>query len=186
MGKPLNETRRHQAAFEYYYSMGEGRSLAEVARRFGVSPTAAAGWSSAFSWGRRIAERDEIVSRFAAERAIKDAAEARAFQMKLARATQARWAQTLASGGAAVTASDFVKAAQHELLLLGKATSRSEIVSSGASNAAAAAILAAIDRVCPERCPKCGEALGVKAALASALAQAIESMSSSSPPATEG
>jgi transposase len=180
MAKPLQETRRHQAAYELYYSLGDGRNCSEVARQFQVSHTAVRGWSLAFRWQKRVQERDDIVSKIAAQKSIKDVSEAKAFQLRLTRATMARWAQQLTdkTAQASVSASDFVKAAQHELLLLGKATSRSETVSSGAANAAAAALLSVIDRVCPERCSKCGAENGIKAALAAGIAQVIDKMSS--------
>ncbi len=177
MGKPLRETRRHQSAFELYYILGQERSYAAVARQFGISQAAAGGWGSAFGWDRRVQERDRIVSEMAAGMAIEDAAKARAFQLRLTRATMARWAQTLGSGKAEVSAADFIKAAQHELLLLGKATSRSEVVSSGAAQVVINVVLAAIERVCPERCSKCGSELRIKAALSLEIASQAERLS---------
>ncbi len=68
MAKPTKETLRHSQAFEFYYLLGQDRSLEAVARKFSVSPSAAHGWSMAFSWARRVEERDREMAVKLAER----------------------------------------------------------------------------------------------------------------------
>jgi len=53
------ETLRHQEAFEYYYLLGDKRSLAQVSRKFSVSVQSTIKWSKNFNWQERITERDE-------------------------------------------------------------------------------------------------------------------------------
>jgi len=64
MGLVKKETPRHIKAFEYYYSLGDKRSIGKVARRFKVSYQGARKWGVSFNWQLRIAERD---SKFRAE-----------------------------------------------------------------------------------------------------------------------
>ena len=57
------ETLQHKEAFEYYYSLGEARSLQQVAKRFTVSETSARKWSAAFNWQERVVQRDIEISK---------------------------------------------------------------------------------------------------------------------------
>lgn len=57
----MKETLKHQQAFEYYYSLGPQRSLAEVASKFGVTRPCATQWYQRFNWERRIQERDNKI-----------------------------------------------------------------------------------------------------------------------------
>lgn len=54
----MKETLRHIEAFEYLYSLGEGRSYASVARQFNVAERNVQRWANAFDWPARIVERD--------------------------------------------------------------------------------------------------------------------------------
>lgn len=55
-------------AFEYYYSLGENRSLKQVAKKFGRKVGSIEHWSSSLGWADRIRERDlQIASEIAGE-----------------------------------------------------------------------------------------------------------------------
>ena len=54
----MKETFRHKEAFEYYYSLGEKKSITEVARKFTLSRASISKWSKAFNWQDRIIQRD--------------------------------------------------------------------------------------------------------------------------------
>jgi len=56
--KLQSETLRHRGAFNFYYLLGEKRSLQAVARKFHVSRQAIGGWSVAFNWRERVLQRD--------------------------------------------------------------------------------------------------------------------------------
>jgi len=71
------ETLRHREAFNYYYLLGEKRSRAKVARRFGVSEMAVRKWIASFDWHRRIRERDESVAQGMDKEVIASFAEAK-------------------------------------------------------------------------------------------------------------
>jgi len=52
------ETKRHGDAFDYYYSLGNGRSCQAVATKFTVSRTSVHKWKKAFNWPERVIQRD--------------------------------------------------------------------------------------------------------------------------------
>lgn len=56
------ETLKHQEAFDYYYGLGESRSLQQVATKYKRSLNTIAKWSSSFNWQRRVAERDRKIA----------------------------------------------------------------------------------------------------------------------------
>jgi hypothetical protein len=53
------ETLQHRDAFNYYYSLGSGRSANEVGKKFGVTGNSVYNWALSFDWERRIRERDK-------------------------------------------------------------------------------------------------------------------------------
>ncbi|WP_199615049.1 hypothetical protein [Paenibacillus alkalitolerans] len=64
----MRETREHIEAFDYYYSLGESRSLGKVAQNFGKADSTIKRWSSEFAWADRVQQRDhelgsEIIAR---------------------------------------------------------------------------------------------------------------------------
>lgn len=56
----LAEKMVHTTAFEYYYNLGEKRSLAKTARYMKVQDETVKKWSSKFHWVERVRERDMI------------------------------------------------------------------------------------------------------------------------------
>lgn len=128
MGKPKTERGKHGHAFEVFFALGSSRSLEEVGRRLGVSGNTIGEWSKAFRWKERIAEREKFVSELVAQKAIEDEATSRANALKICRAVQIKFAQSLQSGTALICAADFEKAVKLELLLRGQATDRTEIL----------------------------------------------------------
>lgn len=148
--KPRRETDRHGSAWEYWYALGHGRSIAEVAKRFHVSVQAVNGWRSAFSWDRRLADRERVVSGLVAEKCAEEEAQSRADYLKLCRATVIKYAEAIQGGKLIISPSDFDRIARLEQLLRGKATDRSEIVSGPAMDAFFDAMLSVIERVVPD------------------------------------
>ena len=55
----MQETLRHKEAFEYYYSLGDKRSLIKVGEKFKVSEQSLCKWNKNFGWQNRVKERDE-------------------------------------------------------------------------------------------------------------------------------
>ena len=56
--KKMKETLKHREIFEFYYSIGDKRSITEVARKFTVSRASVSKWSRVFNWQKRIEQRD--------------------------------------------------------------------------------------------------------------------------------
>jgi len=54
----MKEKLKHKEAFEYYYSLGDKRSLKKVALQYTCSIPAVKKWSIAFNWQDRIELRD--------------------------------------------------------------------------------------------------------------------------------
>jgi len=54
----LKETLRHREALEYYYSLGQKRSLTLVAHKFNVSKQSVTKWNKNFNWQKRVELRD--------------------------------------------------------------------------------------------------------------------------------
>lgn len=50
----------HATGFEYYYNLGDKRSLAKVAQYMKVNIQTVEKWSSKFQWQKRVAERDML------------------------------------------------------------------------------------------------------------------------------
>jgi len=53
------ETLKHKEAFEYYYSLGDKRSLKQLMQKYSVSIAALNNWSRAFDWQERVQIRDK-------------------------------------------------------------------------------------------------------------------------------
>jgi len=52
------EKDKHREAFEYFYNLGDDRTLQQVAEKFKVSRQAITEWKKEFGWLDRIAKRD--------------------------------------------------------------------------------------------------------------------------------
>lgn len=167
MGRPTRESLRHKEAFEFYYGLGQGRSLEQVRLRFGVSDVAVQNWSSQFGWMARVVERDHEVGEKLAAETKTDVARMKERQLKVARAVQSQYIRNLASGKSMVAARDYLLAAKHEAALLG--------VDMGASEEDVeellGSILLAIQAEVPDACPACQARLGAKEKLADRFSQ---------------
>lgn len=119
--KPKRETIRHREAFEYYWSMGADRTLTAVAEKFGVSETAAKGWSVAFEWRDKVNLRDNKVADVISNKNINEAVKARRQLVVLARASLAQYARELKAGNIKFVASDLERLGSLLLLLVGEA-----------------------------------------------------------------
>jgi len=55
------ETLRHKKAFEYYYSLGDERTLTQVGKEFKVSSATITKWSGRYDWVERVITRDNAI-----------------------------------------------------------------------------------------------------------------------------
>lgn len=159
MGKPKRETLRHKEAFEFYYGLGQERSLERVARQFGVSNVAAENWSRSFNWLPRIVERDREIGERLAESTKTDVERLKERQLKVLRAVQSQYVRNLAGGESRISAKDFLTAAQMEARLLGLDVGG---VSEQDVEELFASLILAIQSEVPDACPACQARLAVK------------------------
>jgi len=89
------ETLRHREAFEYYYKLGEKRSLAKVGREFNVSVQSLVKWSKAFGWQKRVIERDDKNALALAKKNDTAIIRDKVKDLKLVESAKAVWAQWL-------------------------------------------------------------------------------------------
>lgn len=57
------ETLKHKEAFEFYYSLGDQRSLPKVGKEYKVTNTSAYKWCKLFNWRDRVKARDTEISK---------------------------------------------------------------------------------------------------------------------------
>lgn len=61
--KPPKQLQRHFEAYEYYYQLGDNRTLELVAKKFRISTVTAQEWRTKFHWVKRIEERDANIAK---------------------------------------------------------------------------------------------------------------------------
>lgn len=119
---PATEEAQHLRAFEIYYQLGDKRTLAKVAEKVGRSPDWVSTVAKAFDWKRRVNERDHRQSESILDRIDEYKLKEKENNLKLIRATKARYAQLLMSQK--ITAAEFEKIVKLEMLITGEATER--------------------------------------------------------------
>ena len=138
----MKETLRHKQAFEYYYSLGDNRSMAQVGRKYSVTKGSVEKWGKSFQWQDRIAERDEIVANAIAKHATDETIKERKQILETTQMIMADFAKRAhpdykgENKVVITTGIDYERMAKLYLLLMGEATDRVEelnvIFSSGA------------------------------------------------------
>ncbi|GJM43213.1 MAG: hypothetical protein DHS20C21_00550 [Gemmatimonadota bacterium] len=124
----MKETTKHQRAFEAYYGLGPDRSLPALAAEFGASVAAVKKWSGAFSWQRRVAERDQAVGGLVRERATKAEVDRRSQNRRIIEAGIISVARAIADGRVSPSLSDLDRLVRLQCFVEGEADSRQEIV----------------------------------------------------------
>lgn len=126
----MNETLRHQQAFEYYYSLGHERSYPQVASEFTVSLTSIKKWAKTFKWQQRVQERDINNAQILEEKTDTKMVDARSKYLLVIQATLYHFMKALKSGNIRINSvKDLETLAKLELLLReGEAPSKDEIV----------------------------------------------------------
>lgn len=114
-------------AFDYFFSLGPGRTLAAVAAHFGVSAKTVQRHARADKWDGRAADRERQVRAISDKKAIETLADANERHLKIARIIQRNALEALArkavdGGMDAVRALDI--AVKQERLILGEPTER--------------------------------------------------------------
>jgi len=124
MKPPPREKPIHQRAFEYFYELGEKRTIQKVSEKFAKSRVAVQIWSKRFSWWDRVVKRDKAVSDSILDNMDAYKKKSKEETLKLIRATKIRYASLLKNQK--ITASDFERICRLEQLLIGEPDSRVE------------------------------------------------------------
>lgn len=120
----MKETLRHREAFEYYYGLGEARSLVSVARQYNVSERTIARWSVEFAWQERIEQRDIENARRLEKKTDTTVVNEKANYRKIIKAAIADFVRRIQSGQVAVeSVTDLERLVKLDLLLMGETTS---------------------------------------------------------------
>ena len=132
----MQETLRHRDAFEFYYSLGDSRSLPQVAQRFTVSERSVKKWSRVFGWQDRVAERDAKNAEKLAKKTDTTIVAQKAKYLQVVRAAIANVVNSVMDAGGNLTlpktktARDFADVVERltklDLLLSGEATERTD------------------------------------------------------------
>jgi predicted transcriptional regulator len=110
----------HQEAFEYYASLGPGRTYRQVAEKLGVSLPTVKRWAKENSWISRVDEREAQIARHVADRAFESEAEDMERKRKLVKAAFIRLGQAIAQGKIKMQLSDLDRMIRLDALLQGK------------------------------------------------------------------
>ncbi len=109
----------HQEAFEFYVSLGPGRTYRQVAEKMGVSLPTVKRWAGANSWLSRVDEREAQIARHVADRTIESAIEDLERKRKLVKAALIRLGQAIAQGKIKLQLSDLDRMIRLDALLQG-------------------------------------------------------------------
>jgi hypothetical protein len=123
----LKETERHQRSFEVYWGLGPQRSLRAAALKIGVSEAAVKSWSKAFSWGQRVADREDAVSGLVRERTTRTEVDRRARNRQIVQAGIIATARAIADGVVRPTMGDLDRLVRLEEFVEGKPEAREEV-----------------------------------------------------------
>ena len=131
----MQETLRHRDAFEFYYSLGDSRSLPQVAQRFTVSERSVKKWSRVFGWQDRVAERDAKNAEKLAKKTDTTIVAQKAKYLQVVRAaivglveahTDRATGKLVFPCGKGGPAADYERLVKLDLLLSGEATERTD------------------------------------------------------------
>lgn len=94
----MNETPRHQRAFETFFGLGTQRTLGALAELEGISLASAKLWSRTFNWAGRVAERDAALAAAVEEKTARVSIDRHTRNRKILEAGILRGARAVADG----------------------------------------------------------------------------------------
>jgi uncharacterized protein YjcR len=126
------EKLKHKEAFEYYYSLGDKRTLKQVAEKFEVSDNSARKWSHYFNWQQRIIDRDEENAKKLEKKTNTSIVQEKAKYRKIIQDSINSYMGNLDKGNIEITnVADLEKLIKLDLLLMGEATDKQKIEYTG-------------------------------------------------------
>lgn len=115
------ETLQHKEAFEYYYALGENRSIPQVAQKYAVSVPAVKKWSKSHNWQERVVQRDIEISKGLEKKTNTTILNEKANYRRIIKETIAKMAGVEVSN-----IKDLDTLVKLDLLLMGEATEKNE------------------------------------------------------------
>lgn len=128
--KLTKENELQSRAFELYYGLGDKRSLRAVAETIGRTERTVAGWSRSFNWVNRVTQRNIENSQNRREEAVNtQLTDVRARYRVCINNLMAEFSKRIANGEVKIkNITDFDRLCKLDLLLMGEATDRTEVV----------------------------------------------------------
>lgn len=124
----MKEKLKHKEAFEYYYSLGEKRSLKKVALQYTCSIPGVKKWSMAFNWQDRIELRDIDNGKKLEAKTNKAVVNSKADYRALIRKVVKEFEQKLKDKKIRISSpGDLTEMAKLDLLMMGESTERGEL-----------------------------------------------------------
>lgn len=123
----MKESLRHREAFEFYYSLGEARSMQKVADHFNLAKSTVHTWSKKFNWTERIEQRDFEIGRKLEEKTNDTILDEKAKLLAITKKLRTDFAKRVQKEEVQVeSVQDFERIVKIMLLLMGEATEKTE------------------------------------------------------------
>jgi hypothetical protein len=124
----VKETLRHREAFEYYYILGDKRTLQLVANKFTVSRQSVDKWKREFNWRDRVELRDVNNGKKLEAKTDKVVVNSKADYRALIRKVVKEFEQKLKDKKIKISSpGDLTEMAKLDLLMMGESTERGEL-----------------------------------------------------------
>lgn len=125
----MKEKLKHKEAFEYYYSLGDKRTLKKVALQYTCSVPGVKKWSKAFNWQDRIELRDMNNGKKLEAKTDKAIVNSKADYRALIKKVVKEFEQRLKDKKIVISKTgDLAEMAKLDLLMMGEATERGELI----------------------------------------------------------
>jgi len=116
----LTERAHHQKAFEYYYSLGEKRSLSQVAQYTGLSLSTVRQCCWSFKWVQRVQERDADAARQIADRTMASKLDEHERNQRIVKMALLKVAKAIGDGKVRIQMADLDRLIRLDALLSGR------------------------------------------------------------------
>lgn len=124
----MNEKLTHKEAFEYYYSLGDTRSIEAVASEYKKSVKTIYKWSTSFKWKDRVKERDNVVGKHIADRNIEKVVEMQERFLNIIHLSLLNYEKNLATGQVNIVSPfEADKMMERAMKIMGEESSKTEI-----------------------------------------------------------
>jgi hypothetical protein len=115
------ETLKQKEAFEYYFLLGDTRTLKKVSRKCQISIRTAKRWSTQFNWQTRIQERENRLAEKIRRKIERQIVKVKEENLKVIEAAKIRFIENLKTGYVDPhTIQDLERIIKLELLILGE------------------------------------------------------------------